>query len=62
MAKEDYPEEEALDEFQATPEDLRDNDEITDSEEAFMQGYESELDETEEEEKETVGKEDEFDI
>ena len=58
MAKEDAPEEEVMDEFQATPEDLRENDEITDSEEAFMEGYESEQDEEEEKEE----KEDEFDI
>jgi hypothetical protein len=60
MAKEDAPEEEVMDEFQATPEDLRENDEITDSEEAFMEGYESGLEEEEEEEK--PEKTDEFDI
>ncbi|MGV8086120.1 MAG: hypothetical protein ACP5N1_00680 [Candidatus Woesearchaeota archaeon] len=55
----DYPEEENEPvEVEQKPETLRDDDEISDAEEAFMEGYESELDEGEEEEE----KEDEFDI
>lgn len=58
MAK-DYPEEENEPvEVEQNPESLRDDDEISDAEEAFMEGYESELDESDEEEE----KEDEFDI
>lgn len=54
----DYPEEESEPiEVEQNPESLRDDDEISDAEEAFMEGYESELEEDEEEEKE-----DEFDI
>ncbi len=54
----DYPEEENEPiEVEQNPESLRDDDEISDAEEAFMEGYESELDEPEEEEKA-----DEFDI
>jgi len=54
----DYPEEESEPvEVEQNPETLRDDDEISDAEEAFMEGYESELEEDEEEEKE-----DEFDI
>ena len=41
------------------PEDLRENDEISDAEEAFMEGYESGLDEEEEEKEE---EEKEFEI
>jgi hypothetical protein len=60
MAKE-FPEEEneLNTELERAPESLRDDDEISDAEEAFMEGYESELDEEEEEPEE---KEDEFDI
>jgi len=59
MTNKDYTEEEnELTEVEQKPESLRDDDEISDAEEAFMEGYESELEEDEEEEK----AEDEFDI
>ncbi|MGV8141949.1 MAG: hypothetical protein ACP5NW_05910 [Candidatus Woesearchaeota archaeon] len=59
MADKEYHEEESeLTELERNPESLRDDDEISDAEEAFMEGYESELEEDEEEEKQ----EDEFDI
>ena len=58
MANEDYKEGEPDDDFQAAPENLREDDEISDAEEAFMEGYEADLNE-EEEEKE---KDEEFDI
>ena len=59
MAKEEYQDnEQPDDDFQAAPEDLREDDEISDSEEAFMEGYEADLNEEEEE----TEKEDEFDI
>ena len=58
MAKEDYPEEEAEPAIEEDHESLRDDDAINDAEDAFIEGYESELDEEEEEEE----KEDEFDI
>jgi hypothetical protein len=55
----DYPDEESEPlEVEQRPETLRDDDEISDAEEAFMEGYESEQDEEEEKEE----KEDEFDI
>jgi hypothetical protein len=55
----DYPEEEnETTEVEQNPESLRDDDEISDAEEAFMEGFESDLEEEEEEEE----KEDEFDI
>ncbi len=60
MAKEEYNEDESVDDFQGTPESLREDDEITDEEEAFLEGYDKESDEEEEESKEE--KEDEFDI
>ena len=51
MTKE-YSEGEAeVEEFEDKPEELRDNDEINDAEEAFMEGYEN-VEEEEEEEKE----------
>jgi hypothetical protein len=58
MSKE-FPDEESeqLD-VEQNPESLRDDDEISDAEEAFMEGYDSEADEEEEAEE----KEDEFDI
>ena len=59
MAKEDYPEEEAEPAIEEDHESLRDDDAINDAEDAFIEGYESELDEEEEEEEK---KEDEFDI
>jgi hypothetical protein len=62
MTKKEYQdgEEPPVDEFESNPESLRDADAITDAEEAFMEGYESGMDEEEEEEeKEKV---DEFDI
>ncbi|HYD03845.1 MAG TPA: hypothetical protein VEC16_06135 [Alphaproteobacteria bacterium] len=55
---EEQQEENALEELEQNPETLRDDDEITDAEEAFMEGYDSELEEEEEEEK----ADDEFDI
>jgi hypothetical protein len=59
MTNKDYPEEEGEPlEVEQNPETLRDDDEISDAEEAFMEGYESEQDEEEEKEE----KEDEFDI
>jgi hypothetical protein len=54
---EEQPEENALEELEQNPETLRDDDEITDAEEAFMEGYDSELEEEEEEKAD-----DEFDI
>jgi len=58
MANKDYPDEESEPlEVEQNPESLRDDDEISDAEEAFMEGYDSESDEEEKEEKE-----DEFDI
>jgi len=57
MTKEYTEEESEPIEVEQNPESLRDDDEISDAEEAFMEGYESELEETEEEEKP-----DEFDI
>jgi hypothetical protein len=58
MAK-DYPDEESEPlEVEPDHESLRDDDEISDAEEAFMEGYESESEEEEEKEE----KEDEFDI
>jgi len=58
MANKDYPEEEVdVVEVEQNPESLRDDDEISDAEEAFLQGYDSEEEEEEKEEKE-----DEFDI
>ena len=46
MDKKDLTEEETdVDEFEKNPESLRDDDEISDAEEAFMEGYESELEE-----------------
>ena len=49
----DYPEEGTeVDAFEDKPIELRDNDEITDAEEAFMEGYEEEEEEKEDEEKE----------
>ena len=58
MSKEfEEQEENTLEELQQKPESLRDDDEITDAEEAFMEGYDSELEEEEEEKAE-----DEFDI
>ena len=61
MANKEFPEEEneLNTELERDPESLRDDDEISDAEEAFMEGYESELDEEEEEKEE---KDDEFDI
>jgi len=59
MAKEEYTEDAVVDDFQGTPETLRENDEITDEEEAFLEGYEKE---SEDEEEEKPEKEDEFDI
>jgi hypothetical protein len=60
MANKDFPDEEAdVAEVEQDPESLRDDDEISDAEEAFMEGYESESEEEEEEKEE---KEDEFDI
>jgi|GEM_PF-2207642 len=61
MANKEFPEEETElnTELERAPESLRDDDEISDAEEAFMEGYESELDEEDEEPEE---KEDEFDI
>jgi len=58
MADKDYPEDEVEPVVEQNPETLRDDDEISDAEEAFMEGYESEQDEEEEKEE----KEDEFDI
>jgi hypothetical protein len=58
MANKDYPEGEEQLEVEQDPESLRDDDEISDAEEAFMEGYDSETDEEDEEEE----KEDEFDI
>jgi len=58
MSKE-FPEDESEPlEVEQNPESLRDDDEISDAEEAFMEGYDSEADEEEEKEE----KEDEFDI
>ena len=58
MSKEfEEQEENTLEELEQKPESLRDDDEITDAEEAFMEGYDSELEEEEEEKAE-----DEFDI
>jgi len=58
MSKE-FPDEESEPlEVEQNPETLRDDDEISDSEEAFLKGYDSEEDEEEEKEE----KEDEFDI
>ena len=55
----DYSDEESgTVEVEQNPESLRDDDEISDAEEAFMEGYESEQDEEEEKEE----KDDEFDI
>jgi hypothetical protein len=60
MTNKDYPDEESEPvDVEQNPETLREDDEISDTEEGFLQGYESEQDE-EEEEKED--KEDEFDI
>jgi hypothetical protein len=52
MAKEEYEvaPDEAIDAFEEKPEDLRDNDEIDDAEEAFMEGYEDDADDEEPEE------------
>ena len=64
MAKKEYQEEDetvVVDEVESNPESLREADEITDAEEAFMEGYESGLDE-EEEEEEKPEKDDEFEI
>ena len=48
MSKE-FPDEESEPlEVEQNPESLRDDDEISDAEEAFMEGYESELEEEEE--------------
>lgn len=49
MATEEY-EEDNNDDFEGNPESLRDNDEIDDAEEAFMEGYEEDLEEEEEKE------------
>ncbi len=49
---------EQMDDFDGDPKDLREDDEITDAEEAFMEGYEKDADEEEEE----VEEKDEFDI
>lgn len=49
MANEEY-EDNAQDDFEADPEELRDNDEINDAEEAFMEGYDEDLEEEEEKE------------
>jgi hypothetical protein len=58
MSKE-FPDEESEPlEVEQNPESLRDDDEISDAEEAFMEGYDSEADEEDEKEE----KEDEFDI
>jgi hypothetical protein len=43
-------EEENIDTFDGKPEELRENDEISDAEEAFLEGYEQEPEEEEEKE------------
>lgn len=48
MAIEEY-EEDNNDDFENDPESLRDNDEIDDAEEAFMEGYEEDLEEKDKE-------------
>lgn len=50
MAIEEYEEEPAVEGFEDKPEELRDNDEINDAEEAFMEGYDDDLEEEEEKE------------
>ena len=49
MAEDNYNEDAPADDFESDPEELRDNDEIDDAEEAFMEGYEEDLEEEEEE-------------
>ena len=51
MAQEEYEPTESIDTFEEKPEELRDNDEIDDAEEAFMEGYEDDVDDEEPEEK-----------
>lgn len=48
------PGEESIDSFEEKPEELRDNDEIDDAEEAFMEGYENDADEEESEDEEVT--------
>lgn len=50
----DEVEEEHNDDFESNPEELRDNDEINDAEEAFMEGYEEDTEEEEEKETEEI--------
>jgi hypothetical protein len=52
MTNDNYEQYAPADDFESDPESLRDNDEIDDAEEAFMEGYEQDLEEEEEEEKE----------
>ncbi len=53
MTKKDYEEtEEPVEEVDEKPAGLREDDEITDAEEAFMEGYESDMDDSDEEEEE----------
>jgi len=52
MANEESEEEPVVEDFDGDPQGLRDNDEISDAEEAFMEGYEDDEKEAEEEEKE----------
>jgi hypothetical protein len=58
MAKEDYSDEPTDVAIEEDHESLRDDDAINDAEDAFIEGYESELDDDEEEEK----SDDEFEI
>jgi hypothetical protein len=58
MSKEFEEQDDHLEELEQNPESLRDDDEISDAEEAFMEGYDSDFEEDEEEKEE----EDDFDI
>ena len=49
MAPHEEETQEPVDSFEENPENLRDNDEINDAEEAFMEGYEKDADEEDEE-------------
>ena len=46
----DEPEDENVDTFDGDPKNLRENDEISDAEEAFLEGYEEDSEEEEEKE------------
>jgi len=51
---------EEVDTFEEDPENLRDNDEIDDAEEAFMEGYDKDAEEEEEKEEDKEKLEEEF--